>query len=292
MSGICLDEKYANFTIEKNFDFSKNATIGCGGVAPASVYTKNAQECVTLLRYLKADNLPYQIVGNLSNVLPKSGTYDKVLISTKHLCEITLDKELFVGAGVTSGAFLRFCKENGLSGGEFLVGIPCTIGGALYMNAGVAGRYIGELVESVTVVREGELQTLTRAKCAYAYKQSVFMQTGDFIVGASLRLKRAPQAEILENIQAYTKRRAHLPKGKSMGCVFKNPKNLVAGELIEGAGLKGLRVGGAQVSNEHANFIINDKGATPEQIKTLIKIIQNAVFAQYNIRLEEEIRYL
>ena len=77
-----------------------------------------------------------------------------------------------------------------------------------------------------------------------------------------------------------------------MGCVFKNPKNLVAGELIEGAGLKGLRVGGAQVSNEHANFIINDKGATPEQIKTLIKIIQNAVFAQYNIRLEEEIRYL
>ena len=292
MTGICLDEKYANFTIEKNFDFSKNATIGCGGVAPVALYPENAQECVTLLRYLKADNLLCQIVGNLSNVLPKSGSYDKVLISTKRLCDVVFGKEIFVGAGVTSGAFLRFCKENGLSGGEFLVGIPCTIGGALYMNAGVAGRYIGEIVESVTVVCGSELKTLTRAECAYAYKQSVFMQTGDLIIGASLRLKRAPQAEILENIQAYMKRRAHLPKGKSMGCVFKNPKNLVAGELIEGAGLKGLRVGGAQVSNEHANFIINDKDATPEQIKTLIKIIKNAVFAQYNIRLEEEIRYL
>ncbi len=292
MSGIYLDEKYANFTIEKNFDFSKNATIGCGGVAPVAVYPKNAEECVKLIQYLKTDNLPYQIVGNLSNVLPKSGVYDKVLISTKRLCDVILEKELFVGVGVTSGAFLRFCKENGLSGGEFLVGIPCTIGGALYMNAGVAGRYIGEIVESVTVIRDGELKTLTRAECAYAYKQSVFMQTGDLIVGARLRVKKATQAEILENIWVYTDRRKHLPKGKSMGCVFKNPENLSAGQLIEGAGLKGLRVGGAQVSSEHANFIINNQGATPEQIKTLIKIIQNAVFAQYNIRLEEEIRYL
>ena len=292
MNEIIVSDKYAVFTVEQNFDFTKNSTIGCGGVAPVAIYPKTIEECVMLSRYVSEDNLPYQIVGNLSNVLPKSGVYDKLLISTKLLRLVTFDNGVFVQAGVMSGAFLQACKAQGLSGGEFLVGIPCTLGGALYMNAGVAGAYISELVESVTVVRAGKLVEIPRAECGYSYKKSVFMQTNDFIVGAKLRLSSADYESIQKRIRYYAGRRTHLPKGKSMGCVFKNPENLTAGKLIESAGLKGLRVGGAQVSSEHANFIINDKGATPEQIRTLIKIIKNAVFAQYNIRLEEEIRYL
>ncbi|MBP3433868.1 MAG: hypothetical protein J6K50_01205, partial [Clostridia bacterium] len=171
-------------------------------------------------------------------------------------------------------------------------GIPCTLGGALYMNAGVGGAYIGDIVESVTVLRSGQILTLPKAECGYAYKKSVFMQNDDLIVGAALRLTEASETEIEERTAYYAAKRAHLPKGKSMGCVFKNPEGLVAGKLVEGAGLKGFRVGGARVSEKHANFILNDKNATSAQIRSLIGIVKNAVFAQYKIRLEEEIRYL
>lgn len=292
MNEITLSEKYEKFTTEKDFDFSKRSTIACGGFAPVAIYPQTVDECKTLLQYLKEDDLPYVVVGNLSNVLPCSGIYNKVVVCTKRLRNMLYEKEVFVEAGITSGAFLRACKIQGLSGGEFLTGIPCTLGGALYMNAGVAGGHIGDIVESVTVVRDGEIVTLQKNECGYAYKKSAFMRSQDCIVGANLRLYKASEKEILEKIRSYAKRRTHLPKGKSMGCVFKNPDGVSAGQLIECAGLKGFRVGGAYISPLHANFILNDGNATTAQIKTLIAIIKNAVFAQYNIRLEEEIRYL
>ena len=116
------------------------------------------------------------------------------------------------------------------------------------------------------------------------------MENGDVIIGAALSLIHADEAEIEAKEKYYDIRRAHLPKGRSMGCVFKNPNGAVAGDLIERSGLKGLRIGGARISNEHANFIINEGNATSKDIETLIGIIKNAVFAQYGVRLEEEIR--
>lgn len=118
------------------------------------------------------------------------------------------------------------------------------------------------------------------------------MQDGSVIVGAHFALNQASLDEIEEREEYYKERRKHLPKGRSMGCVFKNPEGLSAGELIEKSGLKGLRLGGAYVSEEHANFIINGGGATASDVKKLIQLIKNAVHAQYGVRLEEEIRYL
>ena len=118
------------------------------------------------------------------------------------------------------------------------------------------------------------------------------MDEGGVIIGATLRLKAETEEKIIERERYFAARREKLPKGKSMGCVFKNPDGVSAGELIEKSGLKGLRVGGAHVSVEHANFIINDKRATAKDVKALIAIIKNAVLSQYNVRLEEEIRYL
>ena len=158
------------------------------------------------------------------------------------------------------------------------------------MNAGVSGQYVADVVESVLVYRNGESRLLSKAECGYAYKKSVFMQNGDVIVGAALSLAKADEREIIERESYYEKRRAHLPKGRSMGCVFKNPEGAYAGDLIEKSGLKGLRVGGAFVSKEHANFIINDGSCSAQDIETLIAIIKNAVLAQYGIALEEEIR--
>ena len=112
------------------------------------------------------------------------------------------------------------------------------------------------------------------------------------ILGAKLSLVNSDERHIIAERTRYSARRAHLPKGKSMGCVFKNPEGKIAGKLIEGAGLKGLRIGGATVSQTHANFIINDRQATASDVRTLIQIIKKAVLEQYNVLLEEEIRYL
>ena len=160
------------------------------------------------------------------------------------------------------------------------------------MNAGVSGEYIAELVESVLAYIDGKLETLTIDDCHYSYKKSAFMENNAVILGAKLRLSKSNDSDISHRLAHYAHRRLHLPKGKSMGCVFKNPPNATAGRLIDGAGLKGMRIGGAVVSKEHANFIINDKNAKASEIKSLILLVKNAVFAQYKIALEEEIRYL
>ena len=278
---------------ETPFDYAKRSSIGCGGSAPVAFYPASVEELISLVAELHRKGQPFTVLGNLTNVLPPDYESQTAVVSTKSLTGIEeTDGGVFALAGVTSGGLLKACKNLGLSGAEFLEGIPCTLGGALYMNAGVSGTYISEITESVTVLRAGKLVVLEKFDCAYAYKSSAFMSSNDVIVGARLKLKQTTEEEISEKIRHYRERRAHLPKGKSMGCVFKNPDGEIAGKLIEGAGLKGLRVGGAVVSSVHANFIINDRDATSAQIKTLIALIKNAVFAQYKIRLEEEIRYL
>jgi len=283
---------YGAFTQESPFSFTKHSSIGCGGLAKAVFYPKNVIELCRLVDCLKKDGIAYYMLGNLTNVLPPDGDSDRVIIRTKNLNGILFSKEIFVYAGVTSGAFLQACKRNGKTGGEFLCGVPCTIGGALYMNAGADGHYINEIVENVLVYNDGKTRVVSLDECQYSYKHSVFMENGDVILGATLRLQDGTSEEIEERKRYYTERRAHLPTGKSMGCVFKNPDNRSAGELIEKSGLKGMRVGGAVVSEKHANFILNDNNATPTDIKSLIMLIKNAVFAQYGVALQEEIRYL
>ncbi|MBQ8308779.1 MAG: UDP-N-acetylmuramate dehydrogenase [Clostridia bacterium] len=293
MSGYDKLSEYVNYANETPFDFVKKSSIGCGGTAKVGFYPKTVEETAELLKRLQADRIDFVVVGNMTNVLPPDGAFEKVVVCIKSLKGIfETPTGVSVAAGVMSGELLKACKTLKKSGAEFLEGIPCTVGGALFMNAGVGGAYIGEIVKSVTVFRKGKIEVLQKADCEYSYKSSVFMHSDDVILGANLRLDFASEAEITRKIKYFRDRRAHLPKGKSMGCVFKNPEGFVAGKLIEGAGLKGLRVGGAFVSERHANFIINDGSATAAQIKSLIQIIKNAVFAQYKIRLEEEIRYL
>ena len=283
---------YERFSHEVHFDMARHSTIGCGGKARVAFCPHSVAEMKALLSKLDGDKIPYRVVGNMSNVLPPDEELQIPLIRTKNLNGITVTDGAFVYAGVTSGALLSMCKRNGKSGVEFLYGIPCALGGALFMNAGVGGAYIGEIVNEVLVYQNGKTKLLSQKDCGYAYKHSVFMEEGGVILGASLRLKNATEEEIQKNEDVFKAKRAHLPKGKSMGCVFKNPVGLRAGELIEKSGLKGLRVGGAFVSETHANFIINDNAATAGDVKTLISLIKNAVQSQYGIRLEEEIRYI
>lgn len=271
------------------FDFSMHSSIGVGGKAAVSFYPTTIEELCSLLRDLEKDGIPFYTLGNLTNVLPADERIDKAIVSTKKLRYIDGD---FFSAGVTSSMLLSRCQQAGKSGAEFLEGIPCTLGGALYMNAGVNGRYIAEVVQSVTVQREGKTIVLKNMDCDFSYKHSLFMDGKSVILGARLALTDSSKENVILTRQVYRQRRKHLPKGKSMGCVFKNPNGKSAGKLIEEAGLKGKRVGGAVVSIEHANFILNDNHATAHDVTQLIDMIKSAVFAQHKIELEEEIRYI
>ncbi len=278
--------------VENFFDFSRHSSIGVGGKVAQAFFPKNIPEISALLCFLSEKELPYTVVGNMTNLLPPDSGFEKIVISTKKLNGIQGGGGLFAEAGVMSGSFLNACREAKKTGGEFLVGIPCTLGGALYMNAGVKEGYIAEIVDSVLVWREGKTTLLSVEECGYSYKNSVFMQNKDVILGATFRLKEGSIEEIERKKRMLLERRAHLPKGKSMGCVFKNPKGFFAGALIEDAGLKGARIGGAAVSETHANFILNDKNATANDIRLLIGLIKKTVFEKYSINLEEEIEYL
>lgn len=293
MLNINDELSFSEYKTEKPFLFSKHSSIGCGGSAFIAVYPQSETELVRVCETLEKKEIPFHVLGYMTNVLPPDGELDSVVVSTKGLNKITTTKNgLYVETGVSAGALLNRCKELGKSGAEFLAGIPCTMGGALYMNAGVQDGHMSDVVESVRVFYRGKILELSLNECDYGYKTSVFMQGGFTILGAKLRFTCKTREVVEGKIKEYLDKRKRLPKGKSMGCVFKNPEGYFAWQLIDGAGLKGLRMGGAYISEEHANFVINDNDATSEQIKKLITVVKNAVFAQYKIRLEEEIRYL
>ena len=262
---------YDKIVVERPFDFSLHSSIACGGLAKTAFYPQSEGELTALLSRLDKDEKRWIILGNLTNVLPPDLGTEKVVISTKKLKKIDAQSNVvYVEAGVSSGALLRALRQEGLSGAEFLTGIPCSMGGALFMNAGVNGRYINEITLSVRVYRKGEIITLPVEECRYAYKTSIFMENDDVILGATFLLEKRDRALVVEKEKEYRARRNRLPKERSMGCVFKNLPNVSAGELIEKAGLKGLRIGGAKVSEIHANFIINDGKATAKEVLTLI----------------------
>ena len=277
---------------ERDFDLAKASTIGVGGKAAIVFKPKTLKELMRLSDVLDEASIPFLVLGKMSNVLPPDGYFEKPIILTKDLCAIEFSKGVFAEAGVSVGAFLRECAKHGKTGAEFLAGIPCTIGGAAYMNAGAGGKYLSDIVKRVLVYKQKKLCLVSKKSCEYGYKKSVFMQDDCIILGVEFELDEGSEAEILQNKRCVLKGRDWLPKGKSAGCIFKNPIGQSAGKLIEGAGLKGLRVGGAVVSEIHANFIINEGGATADDVKKLILLIKNAVFAQYKITLEEEIRII
>ncbi len=277
---------------EGPFCFSACSSIGLGGVAERAYFPRTVEEAAALVIAIERAGLPYLVLGNLTNVLPPDEGTDKIIVSTKRLKGTKIGEGLFAYAGTGSGALLSAAKRENLSGAEFLAGIPCTFGGGLYMNAGAAGVYLAEIVDSVLVLRKGRLERLPKSACEYAYKKSVFMESGDVILGGWLRLQPSTAEEIESRRAYFLEKRAHLPTGRSMGCVFKNPEGKFAGELIEKSGLKGLRIGGARISPKHANFIINEGGATAKDIRALVAIIKNAVYAQYGVTLREEIRYI
>lgn len=292
------------------------SAIGIGGTCAAAFYPDTLASLTELVSALKKAKIPYAVLGSAANVLIPDGSETDdaagvsangekyilrgAIVFTKYLKSLAIDGEsVFAFCGVTGAELLYRTREAGLTGAEFLEGIPCTAGGAAYMNAGAGGRHVSDILESVLAYGDGDMRVYTAKECGYGYKKSAFMESGEIILGITLRLKKSSSAAVEAGVARAKEARAHLPRGKSLGCVFKNPPPLVAGErgisageLIEQAGMKGKKIGGAEVSEKHANFIINAGGATYRNVRSLIEEVRRAVYETHGVRLEEEIRYL
>lgn len=283
-----LRERLPQLELTEKFSLARHTTIGCGGKTSAAS-PRNAAELVALTTVLQAERIPYYYIGAGANTLPYDGDYEGVTIRFHRMKTLTRNgKFLFAGAGVTGGALCRFAREESIGGFEPFTGIPMTVGGACAMNAGVREGHVSDLSLCVVAVENGKIRILSNADCKFGDKTSIF-QAGIAVVGVLFRADSSPQEEIASRTAYFRSKRAHLPKGRSMGCTFVNPEGKSAGELIDRCGLKGLRRGGAYISDVHANFIIND-GGTAADITSLIGEIKRTVYRKTGILLREEIR--
>lgn len=274
------------------FTFSRNTTYRLGGGVISAFYPKNIPEALAAYDYFRESGSKYEVLGNGSNVLASDNFYNGYVLSTKKLKGIINfgENTLFCLAGTGVNTLMKYCAERGFGGLEYLYGIPASVGGLVYMNGGIGDKTISSDVLSVKVYN-GRIHNLSNKKCAFGNKHSIMRDINCLILGVFLSVFTDSRKNIAERLALYKSKRSHLPKGKSCGCVFKNNAAMPAGKLIDLAGLKGTRIGGAYVSEEHANFIIND-GASAEEVKELIAYVKNSVKQKFGITLVEEVVYM
>ncbi len=276
---------------EKNFNFAKNTFYGLGGSAKIAYYPQTYGETCALFDYLKKSGERFTVLGCGSNILASDKGYDGAVICTSSLKQIKkCGNTLRAGAGVNVSELLRFCEENGAGGLEYLAGIPASVGGLVYMNGASCGKAISENVLSVTIY-DGKLRRLCENECNFGNKHSTMRDINCVVLEAELQVYNETSEKIVEKISECLKARKNQPKGRSCGCVFKNPSGVSAGKIIDSCGLKGARFGGAYVSPVHANFIMND-GASASDVYGLISYIKREVRRKTCIDLEEEIVYI
>jgi UDP-N-acetylmuramate dehydrogenase len=269
-------------------------TYRLGGKASAYVEPDNTGDLAALLKRLTEEKAPYLILGGGSNVLFADRGFKGVVVKLGKKFEgLSIKKDRVRARAATKlAALVKRCREAGLGGIEFLAGIPGTIGGAAVGNAGAKKAWIGSFVEELTVVtRQGGVKKLKKGTVRYGYRRSSLQDSGMVLTEVVLKLKKEPKGVIKKKIGEYlkTRQRKQPREGGNAGSVFKNPPGESAGRLIESLGLKGKKVGGARVSEVHANFIINDGRATSRDVVSLMREIQGRVKAEYGIRLEPEV---
>ena len=282
--------------IKVNEPMSKHTTFGIGGIADCFVQPETVSQLQQVVKILKKYNSPIFILGGGANLLVRDKGIRGVVISTVGLKNIECKgNKISVNSGVTIAKVAHFAAKNGLSGMEELSGIPGSIGGGVFMNAGAYGGEMSHIVENVTTCDfDGNLKEYSNFEIDYNYRHSVFMDNGDIIVNVTLTLKNGNINEIKQKINEYnSRRREKQPLDKrSAGSTFKRPKGHFVGKMIEELGLKGFSVGDAKVSTKHAGFLINDGNASCEDMLALIGEIQRRVKETYKVDLYTEVQVI
>lgn len=313
--------------IQKNIPLAPLTTFKIGGPARHFVEVKNAEELAEAFAFARENSSKTVVLGGGSNILVSDNGFDGLVIMMKNDTLEVDGESINVGAGTSLSELVRFAAENGLTGLEWAVGIPGTVGGAVRGNAGAYGGSISDSASSVEVfapekflIYNSEFLNKSQSlitnyelqNCEFSYRTSIFKKSPKFVIlSAKLRLQKGDREQIKEKMQNIVKERAgKVVKGASVGSFFMNPvvtdkqlrrefvmdtgtepkgETLPAGWLIEHIGLRGKKIGGAMVSEKHGNFIINMGNATAEDIVMLASIIKQKVRNQYNVQLKEEV---
>lgn len=285
------------YTVWENEPMSKHTSFKIGGPAKLFVSPADSNTLSELITNCKNYDIPTVYFGNGSNILFNDYGFDGVVISTSRMTEISLQDENVIecGSGVKNSVLCQFALENSLSGFEFLWGIPGTVGGAAFMNAGAYGGEIKDVIVGCEyITSDGEIKEMSSDEMDLSYRHSIFSENGGIITKVKLRGK-LDNKEVIRTLmdELMERRRTKQPlEFPSAGSVFKRPEGYFAAALIEECGLKGESVGGAQVSEKHSGFIINTGNATASDVKQLVEIIKETVFMQKGVQLECEIRVI
>ena len=281
-------------TILENQSLRQHNTFRTGGMAKYFTEPLNTEDILEAIRFAKENRLKYMIVGNGSNLLFSDEGYDGLIIKTSKLKGIERDGEtLKVYSGELTSSVGAFAARNGLTGFEPLSGIPGSIGGGIYMNCGAYGTEIGDLISKVCFLyTDGKIKIFDRSELDFSYRSSSFQHMDGVILWAELKLSKGDRSQIDEHMKDYAQRRKDKQplEYPSAGSTFKRPEGHFAAKLIDDCGLKGLSVGGAEVSEKHAGFIINKKDATTKDILELIEKVRKIVFEKTGVTLECEVK--
>jgi UDP-N-acetylmuramate dehydrogenase len=294
-----IKQALPGLTLLEQEPLAAHCSFRIGGPARALAVPQDVSSLARICSILKEHQLAPFLLGNGTNILfPDEGLQELFLISTEKLQKLFLlpDGAIYAEAGVSLSRLASFAQQNGLAGLEFASGIPGSVGGAMAMNAGA---YQGEMKQVTQGARlmdpvSGQVLSCTAEELCLGYRESRMLKTGEIVTRVHLRLQSGDKTEILAKMEDFNaRRRDKQPLNyPSAGSTFKRPEGKFAGALIEGAGLKGTRVGGAQVSEKHAGFIINAGGATARDILELIALVQEKVLKDSGVKLETEVRVL
>ncbi len=289
-----IDDRF----IEENVPMSRHTSFRAGGNALMMITPQSVDELKAVLKVLDELSFPHMVIGNGSNILVKDSGYNGVIVKIGSAFDYVRQEgeTLVCGCGTLMSVVAKAALSGSLEGFEFASGIPGSIGGAVFMNAGAYGGEMADILSRVRLISKdgsGDFY-MTADELEMGYRHTLLHETGDIAVEAELKLKLGDREKIKEMIADFTERRnSKQPVSfPSAGSFFKRPEGYFAGKLIQDAGLKGLSVGGAQVSELHSGFIINKGGATATDILQLMEIVQARVFDEFGVKLETEVRII
>ena len=291
---VCA-ERMSNLKVLCDEPMRTHTTFRIGGPARRMACPASMQELSDLLGLVEKEGFPYLMLGNGSNLLVSDEGIDKLVIHTGALeqMERREGNRLYAEAGVSLARLAVFARKECLTGLEFAHGIPGSLGGAVCMNAGAYGGEMCQVIKSVTAWLPGRgVCEMTPAELDLRYRHSYFSDHEGVVLAATMQLKEGDEGEILAQMEELIRRRREKQplEYPSAGSTFKRPEGYFAGALIEQCGLKGTSVGGAQVSEKHAGFVINKGGATCRDVLSLIETVQRTVLAETGVVLEPEIK--
>ena len=278
--------------IKENVSLKTLTTLKVGGISKYVFYPKDVTSLKKALTLFKENNINYKIFGNGSNIIPSDKIYDGVIIKLSSLNNLKIEDELIeVEAGYSLMKLAKEVIKLGLSGLEWACGIPGTIGGAVYMNAGAYKQDMSFVLEKITVLDENmNIVTLNKDELDFSYRHSRLMEENLICLSATLKLEKKDISLIEEVVNKRKEKRMETQplEYPSAGSVFRNPFNDFAGRLVEECNLKGKQIGGAMISLKHANFIINKDNATGKDVLDLINLAKKEVKEKFNIELKQE----